>query len=62
MTCLGFLNLCINVIPAFVLAYTVETLKWAYVPWGFIFGGAILALSELEKKSFIFKTFFISKN
>ncbi|CAJ0947110.1 unnamed protein product, partial [Mesorhabditis belari] len=44
MTCLGFLNLTINVIPAFVLAYTVETLKWAYVPWGFIFGGAILAL------------------
>ncbi|CAL2040073.1 unnamed protein product [Caenorhabditis brenneri] len=46
MTCLGFLNLTINWIPALVLALTgVETLKFAYAPWGPMVGAALLSMA-----------------
>lgn len=46
MTCLGFLNLTVNWIPALILALTgVETLHFAYAPWGPMIGAALLSMA-----------------
>lgn len=46
MTCLGFLNLTINWVPALILALTgVETLHFAYAPWGPMIGAALLSMA-----------------
>ncbi|CCD74178.1 Sugar phosphate transporter domain-containing protein [Caenorhabditis elegans] len=46
MSCLGFLNLCINWVPALILALTgVETLQFAYAPWGPMVGAALLSMA-----------------
>ncbi|PIC33645.1 hypothetical protein B9Z55_013551 [Caenorhabditis nigoni] len=46
MTCLGFLNLTINWIPSLILALTgVETLHFAYAPWGPMVGAALLSMA-----------------
>ncbi|EFO87310.1 hypothetical protein CRE_19588 [Caenorhabditis remanei] len=46
MTCLGFLNLTINWVPALILALTgVETLHFAYAPWGPMLGAALLSMA-----------------
>lgn len=46
MTCLGFLNLTINWIPALILALTgAETLHFAYAPWGPMVGAALLSMA-----------------
>ncbi|KAK6021705.1 hypothetical protein OSTOST_12617 [Ostertagia ostertagi] len=45
MTCLGFLNLLCNWIPALVLLLTdVEHIEMAYVPWAPVCGAALLSL------------------
>lgn len=47
MSCLGFLNLCINWVPALILALTgVETLQFAYAPWGPMVGAALLSMGR----------------
>ena len=45
MTCLGFLNLTIDWIPALILALTgLETIHIAYAPWGPMIGAALLSM------------------